>query len=145
MPTPARSPFHQPPGSPIIFRDGVEWWGAGNVEGLYFGWEGAEHSARRIALERAQTAALREDVVRQQLHLHVAWYFDHHRTPASPTQALELIVRRARTMMARDFTADERSLLASAIATRASRANRYELTDAGRAALAEDGDAGRAA
>ncbi|MFL5612417.1 MAG: hypothetical protein ACJ796_02000 [Gemmatimonadaceae bacterium] len=57
--------YFQPFVGSVILRDGEPFWGHSWIDGNYHTDEGSLSRARRIALERAYRAALREDATRQ--------------------------------------------------------------------------------
>ena len=58
--------YFQPFVGSVILRDGEPFWGRFWIDGNYYADEGSVSRARRIALERAHAAALREDATRPQ-------------------------------------------------------------------------------
>lgn len=56
--------YFQPFAGSVILRDGEPFWGRFWIDGNYYADEGSLSRARHIALERAHTAALREDATR---------------------------------------------------------------------------------
>ena len=56
--------YFQPFAGSVILRDGEPYWGRFWINGNYYADEGSRSRAKRVALERAHVAALREDAVR---------------------------------------------------------------------------------
>ena len=56
--------YFQPFAGSVILRDGEPYWGRFWINGNYYADEGSLSRAKRVALERARAAALREDAAR---------------------------------------------------------------------------------
>lgn len=56
--------YFQPFAGSVILRDGEPHWGRFWIDGNYYADEGSLSRAKRVALERAHAAALREDAAR---------------------------------------------------------------------------------
>src|SRR5689334_1160138 len=56
--------YFQPFAGSVILRDGEPYWGRFWINGNYYADEGSLSRAKRVALERAHAAALREDTGR---------------------------------------------------------------------------------
>lgn len=128
--------FFQPFAGAVILRNGCRWHGGFYADGRYYGSIGAAERAQRIAIERAHVDALHEDVARRQLRTLANWYLEAH--PDVPSRRLvgTEIIRAARQVLGRSPDSGEQQLLAETLKPLIGESARYQLTHAGRQALA---------